>query len=418
VDRESLKEWLEGRPREEAILIVHRAALRIWPFWGAAMREGWAHKRDLTSLPILRCNLSLGVACKYQVEGIREVLDTCHFSANRMQMFHTSDARSFSTTSAVYSTAKSSVKTASIDDIFTVAACVADAITVAYVADIDTWDKVAQDVAILTDNGDLLQSPLWHGEPPPEFLEIEQQALETLAQETGDRDSYWHRWYFAAKRGAWLDWEVQRQIALLPDDVWQAGHAAVAAEIARIEASRQAEALDAALHALPPVPTEQVSAVKAAMERNRAALPPTFDAIEGLLLLEIERLQRSNVRDEAWRRQMEVYLALHDAIIRLRAILPAEGLVTDSEAETSERLVRLYCRKFAELPRAKVNEVVEGVWDTGKGVVKAGLVGTTALLGVSYGLPVLAGVALGAMVFAPKSAGEFVGAARAALPKP
>jgi hypothetical protein len=115
---------------------------------------------------------------------------------------------------------------------------------------------------------------------------------------------------------------------------------------------------------------------------------------------------------------MEVYLALHDAITRLRATLPAEGPITDEAAETSERLVRLYCRKFAELPRAKVNEVVEGVWDTGKGVVKAGLIGTTALLGVSYGLPVLAGVALGAMVFTPKSAGEIVKAARDALAKP
>ncbi len=58
------------------------------------------------------------------------------------------------------------------------------------------------------------------------------------------------------------------------------------------------------------------------MERNRQALPPTFDAIEGLLLLEIERLQQKNDKDEDWSRQMRLYLTLYEAICQLRVNLP------------------------------------------------------------------------------------------------
>jgi hypothetical protein len=151
------------------------------------------------------------------------------------------------------------------------------------------------------------------------------------------------------------------------------------------------------------------------MERNRQALPPTFDAIEGLLLLEIERLQRTNDHDEEWKRQMRVYLVLFDAICQLRTNLPESGPVTVVQAERSEGLIRLYLNKFALLPRSRADEVVDGVWTTGRGVVQAGLIGSTTALAVAYGLPAMAGVAIGSMVFAPKSAVELIKAAREAI---
>lgn len=72
-----------------------------------------------------------------------------------------------------------------------------------------------------------------------------------LARETGDRNSFWHSWYFAAKRGDWMNWEMQRDIALISDEVWKQGHKAVGEEIAKIEAryakakAQQIEQLDA-----------------------------------------------------------------------------------------------------------------------------------------------------------------------------
>lgn len=135
-------------------------------------------------------------------------------------------------------------------------------------------------------------------------------------------------------------------------------------------------------------------------------------------MLEIERLQQSNDRDAAWDRQMRIYLSLYDAICGLRASLPITGPVSTEQAEQSERLLRLYMRKFVELPRARVDEVVEGFWSTGKGIMQAGLIGGTATLCVGYGLPAMAGVAIGTMIFAPKNAADLIKAAREALLKP
>jgi hypothetical protein len=47
---------------------------------------------------------------------------------------------------------------------------------------------------------------------------------------------FWARWYDGMLRGAPLDWELQRAIALIDDSVWKEGPEAVAQEIAKIEA--------------------------------------------------------------------------------------------------------------------------------------------------------------------------------------
>jgi hypothetical protein len=49
--------------------------------------------------------------------------------------------------------------------------------------------------------------------------------------------TFWARWYAAAMAGDPLPWDLQEQIALIPNDIWDAGPEAVAEEIARIEAA-------------------------------------------------------------------------------------------------------------------------------------------------------------------------------------
>jgi hypothetical protein len=159
------------------------------------------------------------------------------------------------------------------------------------------------------------------------------------------------------------------------------------------------------------------------MQQNRTMLPPTFDAIEGLILLEIERLQRLNYKDDLdqaeTHRQIHILITLYEAICALRDQLPETGPVTEEQAKKSVSLVRLYAGKVADLPRTKADEVIDGAWSTGRGIFQAGLIGTTTVIGVAYGLPALAGVTIGAMVFAPKNAADLVKAARETLsPKP
>ncbi|PQV59112.1 hypothetical protein LX70_00935 [Defluviimonas denitrificans] len=47
--------------------------------------------------------------------------------------------------------------------------------------------------------------------------------------------SFWLRWWDGVVSGRPLPWDLQEKVALIPDEVWDQGAEAVAAEIARIE---------------------------------------------------------------------------------------------------------------------------------------------------------------------------------------
>jgi hypothetical protein len=375
-DKESLEAWLKTRPREEAVAIAHRAALRVFPLFGRAMGEGWAHDRDLTSPVILRTSLLSGFVLKYPDLEIRQ-----------------SDP---AIRSAAYAAASRSINV--------------------------VWRAVRADASRLVRGDEIIYSPLWPDSTPDWFTQADRETRATWAKNLEHWD-FWIRWWDAAIAGRPLDWDLQRDIALqIPGDVWEKGPGPVAEAIRKIEARHSTPAeseVQQELRKLPPAPSERISTVQTAMVANRQSLPPTFDAIEGLILLEIERLQRRNFVDELDRleslRQIGVFLSLLEAICGLRKALPETGPVTEQDAAKSEKLMRVYANKFAELPLAKADEVVEGVWDTAKGTVQAGLILGTTGLALSYGLPALAGVTVGAMVFAPGRTADIVKAAKEAL---
>nr|HMS93783.1 hypothetical protein [Tabrizicola sp.] len=97
------------------------------------------------------------------------------------------------------------------------------------------WQAVVADARAIEAGLDPLTQPLWPGDIPKDFLKAEIEGLERLATETGDRNSFWHRWWFAMKRGEPMDWALQRDVALIPEEIWQQGAKAVGVEIAKIE---------------------------------------------------------------------------------------------------------------------------------------------------------------------------------------
>ena len=285
-------------------------------------------------------------------------------------------------------------------------------------------EQIRNDAIALERGDDPVAMPLW-SVPPPAWIASALNSTRAHWQ-SDPAHAFWRRWYDAAVAGTPLNWELQRDIALISDEDWQAGPKVVAERIAEIEAkaraTRDMTELEQDLARLPPAPTGQIAITRAAMQQNRKALPPTFDAIEGLIVLEIERLQGRNFvddfdRDET-RRQISVFVSLYEAICVLRQELPKTGDVTDAQAERSEGWLRIYASKFGSLPVAKADEVVEGLWATGRGIVQAGLIGTTTALAMAYGVPALAGVTIGAMIFAPKNAADLVKAAKEALTVP
>ncbi len=411
-DLTSFETWLASRPaqtlRQDATVLAHRAALRFFPLWSGDLGRGTPGAVDRKCLKVARVHLCLSVALREPTEEALAALKrACE-----------ADRRIVATRAGAVAFAEASDKI--------VSASMLALESYKKMADrhipggsADLWTSVAVDVAELEQSGEIQALPLWVAVPPDWFFQRHQSATAHWRSEPQTWD-FWLRWWEGVLLGRTLDLGLQGRVALLANSVWQMGPKAVAGAIARLQGHDGKPADDGERDRSSPdgIDVERVGVVRVAMERNRQALPSTFDAIEGLILIEIERLQGRNVRDHEWDHQMRVFLALHEAVSGLRQNLPAAGPVTDQNAIESERLIRLYLRKFGALPREKADEVVNGVVQVGIGAIKIGLIGATSLLAVSYGLPALAGVTIGSMVFAPKNSADLIKAAREAILPP
>lgn len=246
--------------------------------------------------------------------------------------------------------------------------------------------------------------------------------------------SFWIDWYQRALDGRPQNWPLLRDVALIDNALWEQGGEALDRKIASlVEEHRSADAasgppnsgntgeasadwsieqpdelnaaIDDALSQLPRPEKATVDAIKKAVSRNRKLLPGSFDALEGLLLIELDRLRQKNFVDEDLRHQIRVMLTLYELVQRIRAAIPDDGEPTEQQAVQVNSLWSVYRGKFPQWARDKSDEVVDGVC-TG-----ALVLGTTAL-GSLLGLPATAGVAIGALVFARDRAGDIIKAAK------
>jgi hypothetical protein len=94
------------------------------------------------------------------------------------------------------------------------------------------------------------QLPLWNRQ---EFDELLAENLNPFRTHPDFRDSkiwyFWREWYQGFLDGEPLDWELQRRVALIEDEIWEAGPEAVAEEIEKIRAKFDLEQRIAALEA-------------------------------------------------------------------------------------------------------------------------------------------------------------------------
>jgi hypothetical protein len=108
------------------------------------------------------------------------------------------------------------------------------------------WHAVTADVRFLVGVGpvaDLFATPLWPNGAMPEGLRADYEKLQAFWDADLETWGFWARWYDGMLRGAPLDWELQRAIALIDDRVWNEGPEAVAAEIREIEENLISERL-------------------------------------------------------------------------------------------------------------------------------------------------------------------------------
>ena len=442
-DRASLEAWLKGRPQKEAVAVATRAALRVAPlYWGWLAHT--SRRDDLTELAICRPLLIAGVAAVRPSPAIRSVAElainaadaaiagaTTYYVTSFNKSYVTSDGKLLvtadnadaqdaarATQAAVHSAAYADPDaTAYAASAAGASAEAADrAAAHAAVATLAIWYEIRADCLELEGRADPMRLPLWTG-APPDWLPAPL-PHEAWPMREGPGWQLWHDWYEGYLTGHPLDIGLLEQIARIAPEDWRTSDAHVNGIIEGIYQKYKGskgdpdQLVDQAVRKATKPPKSTVKRVRAAISANREALPPTFDAIEAAISCEIEREQTRNYKDDLDReeadRRIGVLLTLHAALTQLRATVPKEGDILEPQAEAAVTLLKLYGDKLRELPREKVDEVVEGLWDTGKGTVKVTLIlGSVAMAGL-FGLPSYIGVALGSMAFARKGAGKII----------
>jgi len=309
-DRETLKAWLVGRPREVAAAIAARAALRVMPLWAEFCVTDAARKRDLTPLPVLRSCLISSVAAVSPTDEIRAASAAASASAAFADAAYASAAFAAADAAAYAAAADASYAAAAADASY---AAYADAAS--YAAANAVWTAVQNDCAALRDTGLSAPVPLWHeGQGPfqSEWITLKRSLPrspagardETARAPVAEDWTFWIKWYDAALEGRPLNPAMLEEIALIPESAWKKGPAVVnpliavieekyrlreelaALEVKTAEAIGEIEALPPRSHNRPPELVDEAhdalsnlkemqSAVKTAREEVEAPAPDT-----------------------------------------------------------------------------------------------------------------------------------------------
>jgi hypothetical protein len=354
MDREKLETWLKTRPPEDTVAIAQRAALRVLPLWRAQRKGAWRQEEFFTTLPVFRALITSGVLRKHQTP---EVLHAGFLAGT--------DANA-AAAAAVHSGVREYVADAAEFSVIPdVTATVTAAAQATFFDPRSVWSELNYDIDLIANGLDPSHAPLWHGTVPEKLSKAEADLLAQMTAEYGSHQSFWHRWWAGAKSGNWLNWDLQRDIALISDQVWQSGIQPVMAEIARIEAGYDLgpPSMDQTLATMAPADVTARTTFAAVVWSFRQELPATLDALLGFCELEIERLQRKNFRDdedrEECQRQIRVLTTLHNAIHRLAPLLQTESPMTADQAVIPEKLSRLAVKALKEWPRKNMDDLAD-----------------------------------------------------------
>jgi hypothetical protein len=186
---DEFKAWLEMQPQAVCVAIAHRAAMRVLPLAALAPDD------DKTSIDLalatFRGSLTSGVAAVGPTPDVKAAAIAAAIAAN-----------------AAYAASDAANAAA-------IAAGNAD-------TDLNPERLMAESIEV----------------SPEVRLGIERFAAgKADLLRAGGPWEFWARWYDRAMAGDPLPWDLQEQVALIPNEVWEAGPEAVAKEIAKIEAA-------------------------------------------------------------------------------------------------------------------------------------------------------------------------------------
>ncbi|SEM72811.1 hypothetical protein [Palleronia pelagia] len=366
-DWDAYDAWLQGQPREVVVAMAARSALRSAP----ALLAGDGPTDVGLVLLGFRAMLISGVAAVGPTAEIREAAysaaRSAAFSATDSADFAFSAARSaaFSATDAVRYGPNFAYFAARSTDAARFAARSADSAAHSGRSGVSAArSAVSDDSLYASDAISVLARPLW-----PRDLRFDGIAPDLIdrAAEANPVWSFWARWHDGFLKGAPLDWELQTQIALIPDEAWHKAEGEtwqqvaerIAGKIAGIEARfdvrQKKEALEEELrHAsidrlgiggnLPPEPLDDAPQIDKKYEMIWAPLQ--------VLGEELEKAKPERSRVEA------VLSGLTDV---LRACLQYAGRKADLAIDVSIKAGVPGSVGYAVLEPEKVSALIEAI---------------------------------------------------------
>lgn len=242
MNREKLEAWLKDRPREVAVAIAARAALRLMPFYASEL-DLKISGRNVNDVLIrwLRCNLSSGVAVTCSnldmiAGSIAHAVSTADPNYAAIAIDPAIAPNSANATRAAYA-AVNAASAARAKDNITSTQFVSRAELDSHVAAAAAWKSIAEDADALASGIEpavLLGMPIWPNGVPDELVAYESALLRYFSSTPSM--GFWGRWYERMRDGDPMNWEMQTKIVLIDNEIWEVGAEAVADKIAKIEA--------------------------------------------------------------------------------------------------------------------------------------------------------------------------------------
>ena len=235
-DKVSLTAWVTESSREDAIAVVILASSRVFPLFTQELESLSASNPDFSTVSIFRAAITSMVARIYPESDVKVAALAAYsdaLAAERsiygVNATASMAARAICGASSVAYVAYHHERHLDAGNAVSLAAAAPpngrDAI----------WKSVRGDIKLMQDGQDPFGHPLWGEAHPIWFDSADKQTRAIWAKNPVNWD-FWVRWWDGVIAGKPLDWELQKQVALIPDEEWQKGPDHIASLIRQIEA--------------------------------------------------------------------------------------------------------------------------------------------------------------------------------------